>query len=55
MTSKNLNQKGTLILKQIEFNQVYKRTVGKNNDTSGKITLPKKLIGKEVYVVVEEI
>lgn len=46
-------QKGTLILEKIEFDQVYKRTVGKNNPTSGKVTLPKDLIGKTVYVVVE--
>jgi len=44
---------GRLILKEIQFNQVFERTVGKNNDTSGKITLPKELIGKKVYVVVE--
>jgi putative transposon-encoded protein len=45
--------KGLLILEKIEFDQVYKRRVGKNNDSSGKITLPYNLIGKHVYVVVE--
>lgn len=45
--------KGILILEKIEFDQVYKRTVGKNNETSGKVTLPKELIGKTVFVVVQ--
>jgi len=44
---------GRLILKEIEFNQVYERTVHKCNDRAGKITLPVELIGKKVYVVVE--
>jgi len=44
---------GRLILKEIKFDQVYQRKVSKNNDSSGKITLPKELIGKHVYVVVE--
>jgi len=46
--------KGTLILKQIDFNDILKRKVGKNNDTSGKISLPLRYIGKEVYVVLED-
>jgi len=45
---------GRLILKEISFNQVYERTVGKNNTSSGKVTLPVDLIGKKVYVVIEE-
>ncbi len=45
--------KGRLILKEIQFNQVYERTVHKCNDRAGKITLPLELIGKRVYVVVE--
>jgi len=45
--------KGTLILKQIEFDQVYQRTVHKSNERSGKVTLPPELIGKKVYIVVE--
>ena len=45
--------KGRLILKEIEFNKVWKKTVTKNNDTSGKIQLPKDLIGKEVYIILE--
>ena len=43
---------GSLTLKKIDYNRVLLRTVTKNNDTSGKISLPKELIGKEVYVVV---
>lgn len=44
--------KGRLILKEILFKDVHKRKVGKNNKTSGKVTLPTELIGKEVYIVV---
>ncbi len=44
---------GRLILKEISFNQVYERKVGKNNDSSGKVTLPVELIGKKVFIVVE--
>lgn len=44
--------KGRLILKEIEFDQVHKRTVHKSNNRSGKVTLPADLIGKEVYIVV---
>ncbi len=47
-------QKGRLILKEVKFDNVYKRKVCKNNDSSGKITLPMELIGKQVYVVVPE-
>lgn len=46
------NQKGILILEQIKFDDTLKRTVIKNNDTSGKVTVPKELIGKEVYIIV---
>lgn len=45
---------GRLILKEIRFDQVYKRTVRKSNDRSGKVTLPFELINKSVYVVVEK-
>jgi len=44
---------GRLILKEIQFDQVYQRTVHKSNERSGKVTLPLELIGKRVYVVVE--
>lgn len=46
-------RKGRLILREIEFNQVYERKVHKCNDRAGKVTLPIELIGKKVYVVVE--
>jgi putative transposon-encoded protein len=45
------NVKGVLILEQIEFENIYKRTVHRSNKTSGKITLPQDLIGEEVYAV----
>jgi len=48
-----INKKGRLILNEIQFDQVYQRTVHKCNDRAGKITLPPELIGKKVYVVVE--
>lgn len=46
------NTKGLLVIEQIKFDDTLKRTVMKNNSTSGKVTLPKELIGKEVYIVV---
>jgi len=47
---------GTLILQQINFKRLLVRNVMKNDreGSQGKIALPKTLIGKEVYVVVEE-
>ena len=44
---------GRLILEEVAFSQMYERKVGKNNNSSGKVTLPAELIGKKVYVVVE--
>ena len=46
--------KGRLILKEIRFDQAYKRTAIKNNKTSCKVTLPRELEGKTVYVIVDE-
>ena len=43
---------GSLTLEKIEYKRVLSRTVTKNNDTSGKISLPTELIGKEVYIVI---
>ncbi len=48
----DIKVKGSLTLKKIDYNRVLMRKVSKNNESSGKITLPKDLIGKEVYVVV---
>ena len=45
--------KGRLILKEISFDQAYKRKAMKNNETSCKVTLPRELDGKTVYVIVE--
>lgn len=45
--------KGILILKQIESDEVYERTVHICNDNYGKVTLPGSLIGKQVYVLVK--
>ena len=41
-----------LSLQKIPLKRVILRKVLKNNNTSGKLTVPSELIGKEVYVVV---
>lgn len=46
------NKDGLLLVNKIEFNNILKRKVIKNNSTSGKITLPSELIGNEVYIIV---
>ncbi|MEK6963619.1 MAG: DUF2080 family transposase-associated protein [Nanoarchaeota archaeon] len=43
--------KGEITLKSVPYNYFLPRLVIKNNDTSGKVSLPKELIGKQVYVV----
>ena len=48
-----LKTKGRLILKEIEFNRVFKKKVMRS-DKVGKIYLPRELIGKDVYVVVDK-
>ena len=48
---KKRNVKGVMVLDQIEFDHIYKRTVHRSNKTSGKITLPQSLVGEEVYAV----
>ena len=45
--------KGRLILKEIEFDQIYRRNVHKGNERSDRVTLPVELVGRKVYVVVE--
>ena len=42
---------GKIILSAKNVNRLLERNVTKNNKTSGKITVPKKLINKKVYVV----
>ncbi|MBI2581247.1 DUF2080 family transposase-associated protein [Candidatus Woesearchaeota archaeon] len=41
----------TLVFEQLKANMFLEKKVGKNNSTSGKISLPKDMIGKKVYVV----
>ena len=53
MANKNFH-KGRLILKEINFDHVVKRRVMRSGKVA-KIYLPKNLIGKNVYVVCEEI
>ena len=48
------DKKGLLIIESIEFSKIVERTVSKNNDSSGKITLPKDWIGRRVYTVLIE-
>ncbi len=50
----NAKVKGKVALKPISFDQILTRQVIKNNASSGKITLPKELIGKKVIVLVDE-
>lgn len=42
---------GRLILKEVSIDTIYCRKVGNNNPTSGKVSLPKKLIGRDVFVI----
>lgn len=42
---------GELKLDSIKYSEIFTRVVIKNNDTSGKITLPSDLINKEVVVI----
>lgn len=46
---------GKIILEEKKFNRIVNKIVMKNNDSSGKITLPKDLIGKKVFVCWEEV
>ena len=45
---------GKLILNEKKFNRIVDKVVIKNNDSSGKITLPKTLVGKKVFVCWED-
>lgn len=42
---------GKIVLPEKQFNRMIEKEVIKNNETSGKITLPKDLINKKVFVV----
>ena len=53
MTGTDLKLKnGTLILEQIPITRVLVRKVSANNNSSGRVTLPKGLIGQEVYIII---
>jgi hypothetical protein len=54
MNEKPKKIKGEITLQSIPYNRVLQKTVTKNNKTSSKITLPRHLEGKEVYVVWKE-
>jgi len=45
-------KKGSLILEEIKFDHIFKRTVMKSGSVA-KVYLPKELIGKNVYVIVD--
>jgi len=45
---------GKLILSEKKFNRIVEKIVMKNNYSSGKLTLPKNLIGKKVFVCWED-
>ena len=51
MTTEIKKIEGNIILKSKKFNRLIERKVIKNNDTSGKITVPTPLINKSVCVV----
>ena len=48
---------GKLIIQQINFKRLLVRNVMKNDPhgMQGKIALPRNLIGKEVYVILEDV
>jgi|GEM_PF-513464 len=52
--NKDIKINGSLTLKKIDYKRILLRKVIKNNFTSGKVTVPPELIGKYVFVVVEE-
>ncbi|MBU0907386.1 MAG: hypothetical protein KKE05_04495 [Nanoarchaeota archaeon] len=41
---------GKIIISEKNFNRIIEKEVIKNNDTSGKILLPKSLINKKIFV-----
>jgi len=51
--SKEIKTQGRLVLKEIDFRKVYYCQVG-DGGNSARVYLPKKLIGKNVYVIVDE-
>lgn len=51
MVTETKKVKGRISIPEKRFNRMIEKEVIKNNDTSGKITLPKNLINKRVFVV----
>lgn len=51
MTIEIKRVKGSIVLKEKNYNRLVERPVYPNNDSSGKIIVPKSLINKNVYVV----
>lgn len=45
---------GTLILEQIPIKRILIRKVCSNNQSSGRVTVPKELIGKEIYILIKK-
>ena len=51
MTIEIKKVKGSVILKEKNYNRLVERQVYKHNDTSGKIIVPSTMINKKVCVV----
>lgn len=51
MTTEIKKVKGSIILKERNYNRLIERKVYSNNKSSGKIIVPTSLINKKVYVV----
>lgn len=45
------NVKGELVLEKIPISKIAEKKVIKNNASSGKVLLPKNMIGKKVYIL----
>ncbi len=43
---------GKINIESIEFTDLYKRSVMKNNDTSGKVNIPVDLVGQDVFILI---
>jgi len=55
MAGKDLKIKNAkLTLQEVSIKRLLIRKVSRNNNTSGKITVPSELIGKEVYIVLSK-
>ena len=52
---KSISKDGSLTFNKIDFEDLYTGEVKRANDNCGHIYLPKKLIGKKVYVIIKSI